>query len=72
MVLVEEHKTFKGFSDIGRLLDSKKYFDMQEGKKVVGTFPLSWKKSFRNVVLLYHQKLEIVKIVKRYALCEEL
>ena len=24
--IVEEHKTFKGFSDIGRLLDSKKIF----------------------------------------------
>ena len=50
--IVEEHKTFKGFSDIGRLLDSKKYFDMQEGKKVVGTFPLSWKKSFESGVVI--------------------
>ena len=44
--LVEEHKTFKGFGDVNRLLDSKKYFDMQQGKNIVGTFPLSWKKSF--------------------------
>ena len=61
--IIEEHKTFKGFSDIGRLLDSKKYFDMQEGKKIVGSFPLSWKKSVLKQVLLYLQKLEIVKIV---------
>ena len=40
----------------------KKYFDMQEGKKVIGTFPLSWKKVLKTVVI-YHQKKEIVKIV---------
>ena len=60
--IVEERKIFKGFGDVNRLLDTKKYFDMQEGKKVIGTFPLSWKKVLKTVVI-YHQKKEIVKIV---------
>ena len=59
LVLLEEHKTFKGFGDVNRFLDSKKYFDLQQGKKIVGSFPLSWKKVSKQV-LLYHQKLEIV------------
>ena len=46
MVLVEEHKTFKGFGDVNRLLDAKKYFEYARGKKVVGSFPIEWKKSF--------------------------
>ena len=37
---------------------------MQEGKKVVGTFPLSHGKNHLKVVLLFLQKIEIVKIVK--------
>ena len=39
--VIEEHKTFKGFGDVNRLLDSKKYFEMKEGKTVSGSFPLS-------------------------------
>ena len=70
MVLLEEHKTFKGFGDINRLLDSKKYFDMQEGKKVVGTFPLSWKKSFETGVII-PSKTRDCEICKENALCED-
>ena len=50
--VIEEHKTFKGFSDVNRLLDSKKYFEMKEGKSVSSKFPLSWKKSFSDGVVI--------------------
>ena len=50
--VVEEHKTFKGFGDVNRLLDSKKFFEMQKGKSVSGSFPLSWKKSFEVGVVI--------------------
>ena len=50
--VIEEHKTFKGFGDVNRLLDSKKYFEMKEGKTVSGSFPLSWKKSFEAGVVI--------------------
>ena len=50
--IINEKKTFKGFGDINRLLDTKKYFDMYEGKAVEGKFPLSWKKSFDSGVII--------------------
>ena len=50
--VIEEHKTFKGFGDVNRLLDSKKYFEMKEGKSVSSKFPLSWKKSFSDGVVI--------------------
>ena len=50
--IVEERKTFKGFGDVNRLLDSKNYFQMQQGEKVIGKFPLSWKKSFESGVII--------------------
>ena len=50
--VIEEHKTFKGFGDVNRLLDSKKYFEMQEGKSVSSKFPLSWKKAFSDGVII--------------------
>ena len=34
------------------MLDSKIYFDMQEGKSVSGSFPLTWKKSFETGVVI--------------------
>ena len=68
--LVEEHKTFKGFGDVNRLLDNKKYFDMQQFKKIVGTFPLSWKKSFESGVII-PSKTRDCMICKESILCEE-
>ena len=50
--IFNEKKTFKGFGDNNRLLDTKKYFDMYEGKAVEGKFPLSWKKSFDSGVII--------------------
>ena len=50
--VIEEHKTYKGFVDVNRLLNSKKYFEMKEGKTVSGSFPLSWKKSFETGVVI--------------------
>ena len=50
--IINEKKTFKGFGDINRLLDTKKYFDMFEGKTVEGKFPLSWKKTFDSGVII--------------------
>ena len=52
MVFLKNTKHSKDLEIQNRLLDSKKYFDMQEGKKVVGTFPLSWKKSFESGVII--------------------
>ena len=50
--VIEDYKTFKEFGDVIRLLDRKKYFEMQEGKTVSDSFPLSWKKSFEKGVIV--------------------
>ena len=44
--IIEEHKTFKGFGDVNRLLDTKKYFDMQQGKKSYWNFSSILEKEF--------------------------
>ena len=44
--------TFKGFYDSKRLLDRSQYFDMWEGKKITAMLPRSWKKSFKNGIII--------------------
>ena len=50
--IIEEHMTFKGFSDSKRLLDRSQYFNMLEGEKISAMLPRSWKKLFINGVVL--------------------
>ena len=44
--------TFKGFNDSKRLLDQSQYFNILKGKKVSAMLPRSWKKIFKNVIVL--------------------
>ena len=50
--MIQEHKTFKGFSDSRRLLDRQKYFKMMNGEKVIANLPLSCKTSFSMGVVI--------------------
>ena len=69
--LVEEHKTFKGFSDIERLLDSKKYFDMQQGKKLLEQFSSFVEKiSFETGVIIPSKTRDCENCIDSI-LCEE-
>ena len=45
-VVIDEHKTFKGYRNVSDNLDRKKYFKIFEGDKLIAKVPLSWKKSF--------------------------
>ena len=42
---IDEHKTFKGFSNISDNLDRKEYFKMADGDNLIAKVPLSCKKS---------------------------
>ena len=42
--VIDEHKTFKGFTNVSNNLDRKEYFKMFGGDKLVSKVPLSWKK----------------------------
>ena len=53
--VIDEHKTFKGFTNVSDNLDRKEYFKMFEGDKLVAKVPLSWKKSFSQGVVIPHK-----------------
>ena len=42
--VIDEHKTFKGFTNVSDYLDRKEYFNMYNGDKLIAKVPLSWKK----------------------------
>ena len=53
--VIDEHKTFKGFTNVSIDLDRKEYFNMADGGKLVAKVPLSWKKPFIQGVVLPHK-----------------
>ena len=42
--VIDEHKTFKGLTNVSGILDRKEYFKMADGDILVAKVPLSWKK----------------------------
>ena len=50
--IIQEHKTFKGFTGSKRLLDRSQYFRMIEGKKRSAILPKSWKKPFDSGLII--------------------
>ena len=68
-------KTFKGFEDAKRLLDSKEKFGVLEGETTINLFPMSWKRSFDGGVEIpltvrnckdCLKNLKHVKVLRRY------
>ena len=53
--IIDEHKTFKGFRNVSENLDTKEYFIVADGGKLIAKVPLSWKKSFSQGVVIPHQ-----------------
>ena len=54
--VIDEHKTFKGFTNMSDNLDRKQYFKMFGGDKLIAKVPLSWKKSFSQGVVIPHKR----------------
>ena len=50
--IFQQHMTFKAFSDIERLLDRSQFFDMLEDTEISPMLPRSWKKSFKNGIVI--------------------
>ena len=44
--VLDEHKTFKVFTNVSDHLDRKEYFKMFDGNKLIAKVPLSWKKFY--------------------------
>ena len=68
--VIDEHKTFKGFTNVSDNLDRKEYFKMADGDKLVAKVPLSWKKSFSLGVVIPHKKRNCNNCTK-YILCDD-
>ena len=62
--VIDEHKTFKRFTNMNDNLYREDYFNMADGGKLIAKVPLSWKKSFNQGVVIPH-KMKIVLIVKK-------
>ena len=67
---IDEHKTFKGFTNVSDNLDRKEYFKMFEGDKLMAKVPLSWKKSFSMGVVIPH-KIRNCCDCKKDILCDD-
>ena len=53
--VIDEHKTFKGFTNVSDNLHRKEHFNMADGGKLVAKVPLCWKKSFIQGVVIPHK-----------------
>ena len=68
--VIDEHKTFQGFTNFSCILDRKEYFKMFDGDKLVAKVPLSWKKSFSQGVVIPH-KMKNCNNCTEDVLCED-
>ena len=68
--VIEEHKTFKGFTNVSDNLDRKEYFKMADGDKLVAKVPLSWKKSFNMGAVIPH-KIRNCNKCSKDVLCDD-
>ena len=53
--IIDEHKTFKGFTNVSDNLDRKESFQMAAGDKLIAKKPLSWKEAFSHGVVIQHK-----------------
>ena len=53
--VIDEHKTFKGFTNVSDNLDRKGYFKKVYGDEVSAKVPLSWKKPFSSGAVIQHK-----------------
>ena len=53
--VIDEHKTFKGFTNVSDNLNRKEFFKMASGDNLLTKVPLCWKKSFSQGVVIPHK-----------------
>ena len=68
--VIDDHKTFKGFTNVSDNLDRKEYFKMLNGDKLQAKIPLSWKKSFSQGIVIPHKMRNCNKCSKDQ-LCDD-
>ena len=68
--VIDEHKSFKGFTNVSDNLDRKEYFKVFNGDKLQAKVLLSWKKSFSQGVVIPH-KMRNCTDCQNDLLCDE-
>ena len=68
--VIDEHKTFKGFTNVSDNLDRKEYFEMLDADKLTAKVPFSWIKGFSHGVILPHKMRNCIKCTKDI-LCDD-
>ena len=68
--VIDEHKTFKGFTNESDNLDRKEYFKMLNGKKLTAKVPLSWKKGISHGIIIPHKMRNCDNCIKD-VLCDD-
>ena len=68
--VIDENRTFKGFTNVSINLDGKEYFKMFDGDKLVAKVPLQWKKTFSHGIIMPH-KLRNCDKCSKDALCDD-
>ena len=53
--VIDEHKTFIGFTNVFDNLDRKEHFKMFDDDKLIAKVPLNWQKSFNMGVTIPHE-----------------
>ena len=53
--VIDEHKTFKGFTNVSDSLDRRECLKMSDGDNFIAEVPLFWKKSFSQRVIIPHK-----------------
>ena len=67
--VIDEHKTFKGFTNVSDNLNREEHFNMADGCKLIAKVPLSWKESFSQGVV-FAPKMKKCSDYKKDILCE--
>ena len=67
--VIDEHKTFRRFTNVSTNLNRKEYFNMADGSKLIAKVPLSWKKSFSQGVVIPHKMKDCLNC-KKDILCD--
>ena len=67
--IIDEHKKFKGFTNVSDNSDRKEYFNKADGGKLIAKVPLRWKKLFSMGVVIPH-KMKKCTECKKDILCD--
>ena len=63
--IIDEHKTFNGFTNLSDNLDRKENFNKADGGKLIAKVPLNWRKSFSQGVVIPQKKWENLVTAKK-------